>query len=52
MILWENLFNTIAKVDWESYLPKMYDFLETLLFHKAVYKGNPMKVHKMLHQLQ
>ena len=23
----------------------MYDFWETTLFHKAIYKGNPMKVH-------
>lgn len=48
----DNLFNTVAKVDWESHLPKMYDFWETLLFHKASYKGNPMQVHKMLHQLE
>ena len=46
------IFNDIAKVDWEHHLPKMFDFWETLLFHKAVYKGNPMKVHMILHQLQ
>lgn len=39
------LFNTVAKVHWESHLPKMYDFWETILFHKPVFKGNPMKVH-------
>jgi len=46
------LFNEVAKVDWESHLPKMYDFWETLLFHKMVYKGNPMRIHKMVHQMQ
>ncbi|MDT0551807.1 group III truncated hemoglobin [Urechidicola vernalis] len=46
------LFNDVAKVDWESHLPKMYDFWETLIFHKAAYKGNPMKVHLHLHSLQ
>ncbi|OIQ36397.1 MAG: hypothetical protein BM563_10895 [Bacteroidetes bacterium MedPE-SWsnd-G1] len=46
------LFNDVAKVDWGSHLPKMYDFWETLIFHKAVYKGNPMKVHLHLHSLQ
>ena len=42
------LFNTVAKVHWESHLPKMYDFWETILFHKPVYKGNPMKTHMAL----
>ena len=46
------LFNDVAKVDWESHLPKMYDFWETIIFHKAVYKGNPMKVHMHLDTLQ
>jgi len=39
------LFNEVAKVHWESHMPKMYDFWETILFHKPVFKGNPMKVH-------
>lgn len=46
-----HIFNDIAKVDWEHHLPKMFDFWETLIFHKAVYKGNPMKTHMILHQL-
>ena len=45
------IFNDIAKVDWEKHLPKMFDFWETLIFHKAVYKGNPMKVHMLLHHI-
>lgn len=45
------IFNVIAKVDWESHLPKMYDFWETLLFHKVSYKGNPMRIHKLLHEM-
>ena len=39
------LFNEVAKLDWEAHLPKMYDFWETILFHKPVFKGNPMKAH-------
>lgn len=46
-----HIFNDIAKVDWDHHLPKMFDFWETLIFHKAVYKGNPMKIHMVLHQL-
>lgn len=42
------LFNDVAKVHWESHLPKMYDFWETILFHKPVYKGNPMNTHMAL----
>jgi len=41
----DRLFNEVAKLNWETHLPKMYDFWETLLFHKPVFKGNPMKVH-------
>jgi len=39
------LFTDIAKVNWETHMPIMYNFWETTLFHKAIYKGNPMKVH-------
>ncbi len=44
------LFNDVAKINWETHLPKMYDFWETLLFHKNVYDGNPMRTHTSLHQ--
>lgn len=44
-------FNDVAKVNWNEHLPKLYDFWETTLFHKALYKGNPIEVHKHLHQL-
>ncbi|MGM9477541.1 group III truncated hemoglobin [Pedobacter sp. GSP4] len=39
------IFTDIAKVDWQHHLPKMYDFWESILFAKAVYKGNPMLTH-------
>lgn len=44
-------FNDVANVNWDEHLPKLYDFWETTLFHKALYKGNPIEVHKHLHQL-
>lgn len=46
----DHIFNSVAQIDWESHLPKMYSFWETILFHKASYKGNPMKIHVDLHQ--
>ncbi|QDW23771.1 group III truncated hemoglobin [Pedobacter sp. KBS0701] len=39
------IFTEVAKVDWSHHLPKMYDFWESILFGKAIYKGNPMLVH-------
>ncbi|RMG78522.1 MAG: group III truncated hemoglobin [Bacteroidetes bacterium] len=41
-----HVFNRVAQVDWNTHLPKMYSFWETLLFHKASYKGNPMEAHR------
>ena len=42
-------FNKVVKLDWEKHIPIMYDFWETTLFHQAIYKGNPMKIHVDLH---
>ena len=42
-------FTDVAKLDFDKHMPKMYDFWETTLFHTAIYKGNPMQVHKDLH---
>ncbi|WP_131539049.1 group III truncated hemoglobin [Pedobacter nototheniae] len=39
------IFTQVANVDWAHHLPKMYDFWESVLFGKAVYKGNPMIKH-------
>ncbi len=43
------IFNEVAKIDLAKHMPLMYDFWETTLFHKANYKGNPMRVHVDLH---
>ena len=39
------IFTQVAHVDWSHHLPKMYDFWESILFGKAIYKGNPMLTH-------
>lgn len=44
------LFNEVAKVNWEHHLPVMYDFWEGVLFQTGGYAGNPMMVHRKLHQ--
>jgi len=44
------IFTDIAKINVEKHMPKMYDFWETTLFHKAIYKGNPMRIHMELNK--
>ena len=44
------VFTDVAKVDWAHHLPKMYDFWESILFGKAIYKGNPMLSHFALNK--
>jgi len=44
------IFTDVANVDWLHHLPKMYDFWESILFGKAIYKGNPMLTHFSLQQ--
>lgn len=39
------VFNDFAEVDWQSHLPKMYQFWNTLIFGEQSYKGNPFAAH-------
>jgi hemoglobin len=45
------IFTDIVKVNWEKHLPIMYCFWENALFYTGSYIGNPMELHKHLHQL-
>ncbi len=42
------IFDEIARTDWTSHLPKMYDFWETVLFRSGGYVGNPLMAHARL----
>lgn len=42
------IFDDIAHVNWDTHLPKMYDFWENILFGTANYHGNPMMPHLRL----
>jgi hemoglobin len=44
------IFEEKVKVDWEKHLPVMYDFWENIVFYSGSYTGNPMNVHKKLHE--
>lgn len=45
------VFTDIAKVNWNTHLPKMYDFWENVIFHTGSYHGNTLKVHTNLNDL-
>ncbi|HMP31292.1 MAG TPA: group III truncated hemoglobin [Saprospiraceae bacterium] len=42
-------FNDVAKVNWETHLPKMYEFWSKVVFSTGDYNGNPMSVHQAVH---
>lgn len=42
------VFDQIAHVDWESHLPKLYDFWDTVLFRAGTFRGNPVDAHAKL----
>jgi hemoglobin len=44
-----HFFNEVIQ-DWDAHLDKLTDFWESNLFFKALYKGNPQKVHVKVDQ--
>jgi len=44
------IFNEIANVNWDTHMPKMYDFWEGILFGKGNYRGRPMPPHFKLNE--
>lgn len=38
-------FTDIAKTNWDTHLPKMYNFWQALLFANIKFEGNPMGAH-------
>ena len=40
-----DIFNNVLFFSWDTHIPIMIDFWETLLLDKASYKGNTMRVH-------
>ncbi|MXV52794.1 sec-independent protein translocase TatC [Pedobacter sp. HMF7647] len=39
------VFNKAENFNWDTHIPIMYNFWETLLFAKTGYKGNPVRTH-------
>lgn len=45
-----HVFDGVAKVDWDSHLPKLYNFWETVMFRAGTFRGNPIAAHLKLIQ--
>jgi len=43
-----HVFDEVAQVHWESHLPKLYDFWDSVLFRAGTFRGNPIAAHAKL----
>ncbi len=39
------IFNDVVKLSWETHMPTMYNFWDTILLGSNTYKSNPMQAH-------
>ena len=46
------IFQEVAKVNWETHLPAMYNFWENIILFTGTYEGNPMNLHQHLHHIK
>ncbi len=44
------IFDESFKINWDTHLPKMYSFWESILFQTGSFNGNPIKSHKEVHK--
>lgn len=42
------VFDGVVKVNWETHLPKLYDFWDTVLSRTGTFRGNPILAHANL----
>ncbi|MGB6220298.1 group III truncated hemoglobin [Haloferula sp.] len=42
------IFDDVASVDWDTHLPKMYAFWQTVLFRDGGFRGDPIGKHAKL----
>ena len=45
------IFEEMAKVNWATHLPAMYNFWENIILYTGNYEGNPLSLHKHLHHI-
>lgn len=49
--LLQSFFTNPEGFNWEKHLNTMYNFWENMLFFSGNYEGNPLHLHRHLHQL-
>lgn len=40
-----HVFDSVAKVDWDKHLPKLYDFWDSVMFRAGTFRGNLIATH-------
>jgi len=45
------IFEKMAKVNWATHLPAMYNFWDNIILCSGTYEGNPMDLHKRLRHI-
>lgn len=48
----ELIFQEVAKVNWTTHMPLLYDFWENVILFTGSYEGNPVNLHKHLHDIE
>ena len=46
------IFQKVARVNWSTHLPAMYNFWENIILFTGSYDGNPMNLHNHLHHIK
>ena len=46
------IFQDVAKVNWSTHIPILYDFWENVILFTGSYEGNPVNLHKHLHTIE
>ena len=44
-----HIFQDVAKVNWVTHIPILYNFWENVILFTGSYEGNPVNLHKHLH---
>lgn len=46
------IFQDVAQVNWTTHIPLLYNFWENIILFTGSYEGNPVDLHKHLHDIQ
>jgi len=46
------IFQDVAKVNWATHIPILYNFWENVILFTGSYEGNPVNLHKHLHDIK